>query len=83
MSTKTIAVETSVYDRLAREKRESESFTRVISRLLFLAAEAHTGASIAEAVKKSGRLPAREAGRMLAVVRENRAQEAWERRDLR
>jgi len=34
MSTKTIAVEHSVYERLAREKRASESFTKTIERLI-------------------------------------------------
>ena len=34
MSTKTIAVESGVYQRLALEKQESESFTKVIDRLL-------------------------------------------------
>ena len=34
MSTKTIAVETGVYEKLAALKRESESFTKVIDRLI-------------------------------------------------
>ena len=48
MSTKTIALETSVYERLARAKRGSESFTKTIQRLLD---EAHGGtcaAAVAE-----------------------------------
>lgn len=34
MSTKTIALELSVYEKLRRQKRESESFTRTIDRLI-------------------------------------------------
>ncbi len=34
MSTKTIALESSVYDRLSLSKRPSESFTKAIERLL-------------------------------------------------
>ncbi len=34
MSTKTIAVRMDVYEKLAREKRDSESFTATIKRLL-------------------------------------------------
>lgn len=34
MSTKTIAVEISVYEKLRRQKRDSESFTKTIDRLI-------------------------------------------------
>lgn len=77
MSTRTIAVESSVYVRLAREKRESESFTKVIERLLNVAAEVHTGSSIATALNKSKSLPECAAEQMLAVVRKNRTHEKW------
>ena len=83
MSTKTIAVESSVYARLAGEKRESESFTKVIGRLLNVAAEAHTGGSIAAALAKLEPLPDRDAETMLAVVRESRTREQWDRHGLR
>ncbi len=83
MSTKTIAVESAVYERLAREKRESESFTKVIARLLTVAAASHTGGSIATAVSGLAPLPADEAEQMLTVVRENRGREKWVGHDLR
>jgi len=42
MSTKTIAVEISVYEKLRREKRDSESFTKTIDRLIENAGHALT-----------------------------------------
>ena len=49
MSTKTIAVESSVYDRLAREKRASESFTKTIERLIHSASSGTCAAAVADA----------------------------------
>ena len=49
MSTKTIAVESSVYEQLAREKRPSESFTKTISRLIHTANSGTCAAAVAEA----------------------------------
>ena len=83
MSTKTIAVETSVYERLAREKRESESFTKVITRLLAASAESRTGRNIASALAHITPLEKNDADHMLAVVRENRTTEEWTTDDLR
>lgn len=83
MSTKTIALESSVYERLAREKRESESFTKVISRLLTNVGQAYTGRSIVSALSKLQPIQENEAKLMLAVVEENRASEKWPVNDLR
>jgi predicted CopG family antitoxin len=83
MSTKTIAVESSVYARLAKEKRESESFTKVISRVLDAAEQAHTGVDILSHLSELRPLGADDAERMLAVVKEGRDEESWERHDLR
>ena len=83
MSTKTIALESSVYERLALEKRESESFTKVIARLLTNVGQAHTGRSIASALTKVQPLQENEAEQMLAVVKEDRASERWPANDLR
>ena len=83
MSTKTIALETSVYERLAREKRESESFTKVIARLLAASAESRTGRSIAATLARITPLEESEADHMHAVVRENRTAEEWPTDDLR
>ncbi|MCF7676358.1 MAG: antitoxin VapB family protein [Akkermansiaceae bacterium] len=49
MSTKTIAVEHSVYERLAREKRSSESFTKTIARLIQSARNGTCAAAVADA----------------------------------
>ena len=83
MSTKTIALESSVYERLAREKRESESFTKVISRLLDNAGQAYTGRSIVSALTRLQPLQEKEAEQMLAVVKKARTSERWPANDLR
>jgi predicted CopG family antitoxin len=83
MSTKTIAVESQVYDRLARAKREGESFSKTIDRLLRQVGAAHTGRDILRAVEQVPPLPAEDAAVMLVVGEENRASETWERHDLR
>jgi len=49
MSTKAIAVESSVYERLAREKRPSESFTKTINRLIHTANIGTCASAVAEA----------------------------------
>jgi len=46
MSAKTIAVDFGGYERLAAAKREGESFSRVIDRLLTTVSSAHTGRDI-------------------------------------
>ena len=76
-------MESRVYDRLARAKREGESFSKTIDRLLREVGAAHTGRDILRAVEQVPPLPAEDAAVMLAVVEENRASEAWERHDLR
>ena len=83
MSTKTIAVDSQVYDRLAGAKREGESFSKAIDRLLRTAGAAHTGADILRALEHVVPLPEEDAEVMLSVVEEHRASETWERRDLR
>jgi predicted CopG family antitoxin len=83
MSTKTIAVESQVYDRLARAKREGESFSKTIDRLLRHVGAAHTGREILRAIEQNPPLSAADAAIMLGVVEENRASETWERHDLR
>lgn len=83
MSTKTIAVDSRVYDRLARSKREGESFSKAIDRLLRQVGAAHTGREILRALREIPALPEEDAARFLAVVEENREGEVWERHDLR
>lgn len=83
MSTKTIAVAARVYDRLAREKREGESFSKTIDRLLREVSGVHTGSHVLHALEEIAPLPDEDAAVMLAVVEENRASETWEEHDLR
>ena len=83
MSTKTIAVDSRVYERLAGAKRESESFSKEIDRLLQEVGTAHTGQHVLRALEDIAPLPAGDAAAMLAVVEENRASEAWVAHDLR
>ena len=78
MSTKTIALESSIYGRLAALKRDGESFSKVIDRLLSEVAEAHTGRDILRGLGDFPRLTESDAKRFLAVVAENRESERWE-----
>lgn len=82
MSTKTIAVDSQVYNRLAAVKKEGESFSKAIDRLLTEVVAAHTGSDILRGLTFAP-LPAEEAEVFLEVVAENRTSERWERRDLR
>ena len=83
MSTKTIAVESSVYTRLASLKQESESFTKTIDRPIRTAAATGTGDHIADHVTAFTSLPEADVSTMLRVVSENRTTESWECHDLR
>lgn len=83
MSTKTIAVDSRVYERLAQAKREGESFSKAIDRLLEDVGSAHTGREILRSLQQIPPLPEKDAETMLAVIEENRAGEAWDRHDLR
>jgi predicted CopG family antitoxin len=83
MSTKTVALESSVYERLARAKRPSESFTRVIDRLL--TAHAHARGTCAQAVadaaeiwgKEGNELRDAEADLMERVIADARKNTDW------
>ena len=83
MSRKTIDIDATVYERLAAEKREGESFSGVIDRLLAEGGEAHTGAEILEGVKRMDPLSEEDAQIFLDVVEENRSSEEWASVDLR
>jgi predicted CopG family antitoxin len=79
MSTKTIALETSVYERLAREKRLSESFTKTIARLIDSAGRGTCAAAVEDAAAVWGQTGNdAEAERMERVVRQNRETATWE-----
>ncbi len=78
MSTKTIALESSIYERLASLKREGESFSKVIDRLLADVANAHTGSDILKALEGVSPLSAEDAETFLGVVAEDREGERWD-----
>jgi predicted CopG family antitoxin len=82
MSTRTIAVDSEVYDRLAGGKRRGESFSKVIDRLLDEVGAAHTGQDILRGLAEIPALSEDDAEVMLAVVRENRQGESWAEHDL-
>jgi predicted CopG family antitoxin len=83
MSTKTIAVNSRVYNRLAAEKREGESFSKTLDRLLDAVESAHTGRDILKQLGDIPTLTREDAEAMLAVVTENRECESWVEHDLR
>ncbi len=83
MSTKTVALDSRVYERLASAKKEGESFSKAIDRLLTKVESAHTGSDILLGLDGFSALSPEDSPKFLEVVRENRAGEAWQRRDLR
>lgn len=83
MSTKTIAVDARVYERLASVKRSGESFSKAIERLLTEVEAAHTGGDILRGLTTFPRLSQVDAEAFLNVIAENRAEEPWDARDLR
>lgn len=83
MSTKNVALDSRVYERLARYKREAESFSRAIDRLLAAAESRHAGADILRGLRELPGLDELDARKMLDVVNENRSAERWDRGDLR
>jgi len=83
MSSKTIAVDARVYEKLAGVKREGESFSKVIDRLIDAVGAAHTGRDILRGLSTIETLSYRDAEVMLSVVAENRENETWDDHDLR
>jgi predicted CopG family antitoxin len=83
MSSKTIAVDSLVYEKLAGVKREGESFSKTIDRLIDQVGAAHTGRDILRGLSTIKTLSYRDAEVMLSVVAENRENETWDDNDLR
>lgn len=83
MSTKTIAVNSRVYDRLAAIRREGESFSKTIDRLLVVDGSAHTGSDILRGLGEVPALSEEDPETFLEVAAENRAGEEWNASDLR
>jgi predicted CopG family antitoxin len=82
MSTKTIAIDSEVYGRLANLKRQSESFSRVINRLIDRVVTAHTAADVLAHLDAQPSLSDGDADTMARLVRENRDTEDWPTHDL-
>ena len=78
MSTKTIAVDLQVYQRLPRAKLEGESFSKAIDRLLAQVESAHTGADVLRGLARVAPLSHADSERFLGVIAENRSEETWE-----
>lgn len=77
MSTKTIALDSRVYDRLAAAKSEGESFSKAIDRLLTEIGAAHTGSDILRGLATLAPLSDSDSEVFMEVVAENRASEEW------
>ena len=82
MSTKTIAVDTRVYERLAAAKKEGESFSKAIDRMLKQIEAASTGRDVLRGLEAMPPLSVEDSRVFLEVVAENRAGTDWEERDL-
>jgi predicted CopG family antitoxin len=79
MATKTIALEVSVYDKLLGRKRNSESFTKIIDRLISESAGSRTCAeAVAMAAKIWSDGSEKEAQAMEDVIRKGRKNTRWE-----
>lgn len=81
MATKTIAVDATVYRKLAGRKRESESFTKLLDRL----ADADTGnGTCADAVREAAEIWGKssgtntEADKFASVISANRKTAKWD-----
>ncbi len=83
MSSKTIAVDTRVYNKLAEVKREGESFSKAIDRLIDQVGQTHTGRDVLGGLAAVPQLSDDDAQVMLAKVAENRENETWDEHDLR
>ncbi len=83
MSTKTIAVNVEVYGRLAAARRENESFSKAINRLLSQVASAHTSGDILQGLSMIASLSEADSRQFLDVIAENRGNEPWPQLDLR
>lgn len=83
MSSKTIAVDLQVYQKLARIKREGESFSRAIDRLADRYLGAHSGADILILLRDApSPLSDDEERQMVNVIERSRREEEWDLHDL-
>jgi predicted CopG family antitoxin len=82
MSTKTIALDAGVYEKLARLKGESQSFSKLISSLVDRVVTAHTVADVLAQLDDEQPLRKADAETMARLVREDRETETWPSHDL-
>ena len=82
MSTKTIALDVRVYEKLARLKGQSQSFSNAIAGLVDRAMTAHTVADVLAQLDGQPPLGKSDADTMARFVRENRENETWPSHDL-
>lgn len=79
MGTRTIAVDSKVYARLAAAKNEGESFSRAIDRLLDSEADRFSGADVLRKLDAIVPLTDAEAAVFVQVVDDARREEEWGR----
>jgi len=84
MATKTIGVDESVYAKLRRLKRETESFTRLLDRLAGAVGRPRTVGQLLDSLGGWDVAPLSESeGELMdAVIRENARSESWPIHDL-
>ena len=82
MSTKTITVDTRVYEKLAGVKLVGESFSKAIDRLIDEVHTVHTGQGILRGLAEVAELSIEDAQEMLSAVNENRESESIDLLDL-
>jgi len=80
MSTKTVALEISAYERLAAQKIDGESFTKTVERLLkgHVGLEGTCGAAVKQAARIWGQSSTgRDADLMERLIQEGRKATSW------
>ena len=82
MSTKNIALDSRVYQKLARLKRESESFSKAIDRIITQAAKANTGREILTRLSEISPLGDEDGDKMQELIERARIEEEWPEHDL-
>jgi predicted CopG family antitoxin len=82
MSTRNIALDSKVYQRLAAFKGQSESFSRAVARMLDTLQSANTGRDLRSRLAGLPALSPEDAEAMLRLRDEARREERWESHDL-
>jgi len=77
MSTKTVALDAKVYTKLALLKRESESFSRLIDRLIDATVTSRTVSAVLSSLDDLPPLSEEDAQSMEKIVQSNREEEDW------